>query len=245
MKKITLLFFITSLYFVNVFSQYYQVEYSFKLLPMPGLKPSDEEKAKMQKVKGIVDDYGEYLSQHRYILIFTPEESYYHVDAMEMPDDVENPMLYEISLNGAIRYGDFYQNARTKEILNTTERRGIIYLLSDSLRNDWKITGETKRIAGYHCIKAIKKCNKCKNPIEAWFTPQIPVPFGPAGFGGLPGLILEVKKYRQVLTATKIKRLKNKPVIVKPTEGIRMTRKEYKEMLHRRRMEIKRRHKAE
>ena len=29
--------------------------------------------------------------------------------------------------------------------------------------------------------------------IVAWYTPQIPVSHGPAEFGGLPGLILELK----------------------------------------------------
>ncbi|NPA43376.1 MAG: GLPGLI family protein, partial [Chlorobi bacterium] len=176
---------------------------------------------------------------------FTPEESYYYVDAVEMPDDVANPVMYEISLHGAIRRGSFYQNARTREILNALEMRGTRYLLVDSLKNDWTITGETKTILGYPVIKAVKNCGGCKYPVEAWFTPQIPVPFGPAGFGGLPGLILEIKRYRQVLTAVKIKPLKKKPPIIKPSEGVRMTREEYENMLKKRRMEIRRRRQAQ
>ncbi len=244
MKNKFLLLIVFILSFSGLYAQYYQVEYAFELLPVPGLKVTEEEKAKMQQVKGIVDDLGAYLSQHRYILTFTPDESYYHVDAMEMPDDVDNPPIYRISMHGAIRYGDFYQNARTRQVLNSTEMSGTLYLLTDSLQNNWQITGETKKIAGYNCIKAIEKCDKCKYPVEAWFTPQIPVPFGPAGFGGLPGLILEVKKYRQLLSAKKIKQLKNKPEIIKPQKGERMTTNEYKEMLWRRRMEMRRRHKA-
>ncbi|NPA43789.1 MAG: hypothetical protein GXO27_07160, partial [Chlorobi bacterium] len=87
------------LFFSSLPAQYYRVEYAFKFLPRPDLKVSKEDKAKMEKVKGLVDDYAEYLSAHKYILIFTPEESYYYVDAVEMPDDVANPVMYEISLH--------------------------------------------------------------------------------------------------------------------------------------------------
>jgi GLPGLI family protein len=45
------------------------------------------------------------------------------------------------------------------------------------------------------------------------------VPFGPAGFGGTPGLILEVSKYRYTLRLKKIK-LSNKTITIKkPIKG--------------------------
>ena len=242
MKKFFFILLFTGLHTLS--AQSFQVEYGFKMLPLPGLKVSDEDRAKMKQVRGMVDDYGDYLAQHRYILTFTPEESYYHVEATEMPDDVDNPAMYRISTRGAIRPGDFYQNARTGLVLNLRERNGTRYLLSDSLGQNWKITAETKTIAGYTCRKAVLACATCKNPVEAWFTPEIPVPFGPAGYGGLPGLILELKKYRMVLTAKKVKPLKRKPAIRKPTGDVKMTMDEYEQMLKRRREEIRRRREA-
>ena len=40
--------------------------------------------------------------------------------------------------------------------------------------------------------------------IVAWYTPQIPVSHGPAEFGGLPGLILELTTDETVLLCSKI-----------------------------------------
>ncbi len=48
--------------------------------------------------------------------------------------------------------------------------------------------------------------------VTAWFTPQIPVKNGPAEYGGLPGLILELNIDRQTILCSKI--------VVNPTDGI-------------------------
>lgn len=55
----------------------------------------------------------------------------------------------------------------------------------------WKIfDNETKKIGQYECIKAT--CNFRGTDIIAYYTPEIPIPFGPWKFKDLPGLILEI-----------------------------------------------------
>ena len=62
-----------------------------------------------------------------------------------------------------------------------------------------------KKIGSYLCYKAIdvESDNQLKKPI-AWFSPLIPVNFGPKEYIGLPGLVLEVEMAGSTITATKI-----------------------------------------
>lgn len=101
-----------------------------------------------------------------------------------------------------------YRNYDTQKSIELRELAGQKFLVEDTLRrNPWKLTGESKKIQGYDCMQAtyINKANNQPNaaqpsaaqpnagqPIVAWFAEAIPVPIGPANFGGLPGLILEV-----------------------------------------------------
>ena len=55
---------------------------------------------------------------------------------------------------------------------------------------NWQIESETATICGYECIKAT--CHWRGRDFTAWFTPDIPVEYGPWKFGGLPGLIMKV-----------------------------------------------------
>ena len=48
--------------------------------------------------------------------------------------------------------------------------------------------------------------------VTAWFTPMIPVKNGPAEYGGLPGLILELNIDRLTMLCSKI--------VLNPTDGI-------------------------
>ena len=43
-----------------------------------------------------------------------------------------------------------------------------------------------------------------KEPIYAWFTPEIPLPVGPTYFCGLPGLVIELVSGRYQLNASQI-----------------------------------------
>lgn len=68
--------------------------------------------------------------------------------------------------------------------------------------------------------------------IVAWYAPQIPVSHGPAEYGGLPGLILELTTNQTVLLCSKIvMNPEKKDEILMPTKGEKVTRNEYDEIV--------------
>lgn len=77
---------------------------------------------------------------------------------------------------------------------------------------DWTIvTSVTRDIGGYICYQATAKQKLYSRQghyyykdIIAWFTPEIPLPFGPSNFNGLPGLVLELERDMFIISATKI-----------------------------------------
>ena len=52
----------------------------------------------------------------------------------------------------------------------------------------WRIGTEQAEHLGYTVMQATAEHDR--TTVEAWFTPQIPIPGGPASYGGLPGMIL-------------------------------------------------------
>ena len=64
------------------------------------------------------------------------------------------------------------------------------FLVKDSLRKiTWKITDETREIAGYPCRRA-NALIMDSIYVVAFYTDKIPVSGGPESFSGLPGMIL-------------------------------------------------------
>jgi GLPGLI family protein len=66
------------------------------------------------------------------------------------------------------------------------------FIVKDSVRKiNWKITSETREIAGYMCRRA-NAIVMDSIYVVAFYTEQIPVSGGPESFTGLPGMILGV-----------------------------------------------------
>jgi GLPGLI family protein len=66
------------------------------------------------------------------------------------------------------------------------------FLMEDSVsRIKWKITADTRIIAGYECRKAIGILDDTVG-IFAFYTDEIMISGGPEGIHGLPGMILGV-----------------------------------------------------
>ena len=65
---------------------------------------------------------------------------------------------------------------------------------------EWSVDTTARRtIAGYPCLRATgsRSFNNHRGQLtleefEAWFTPELPLPYGPQGYDGLPGIILEL-----------------------------------------------------
>ena len=75
----------------------------------------------------------------------------------------------------------------------------------------WELHDETKQIGDYLCFKATTvqtvtspKGKVFKYDFTAWYSPQLPYKFGPAGYGNLPGLIIELQGVGFTYGVTKI-----------------------------------------
>lgn len=109
-----------------------------------------------------------------------------------------------------------------------------LYLVKDSLRKiNWKITDETREIAGYECRRANAIIIDSVY-VVAYYTIQIPFSGGPESFTGLPGTILGLAMPHENITwfATKVTEI---PVIEKdlapPTKGKPTNNKELNKTL--------------
>ena len=106
------------------------------------------------------------------------------------------------------------------------------FLIIDPLNQNWVYTNETKIIDGYTCYKAtneyiVTNGKIFKHPVIAWFCPQIPISIGPRGYGGLPGLILELQEWNSVFGVEKIEFSNNVKEIILPQEGKIISEQEY------------------
>ncbi|NLA24686.1 MAG: GLPGLI family protein, partial [Bacteroidales bacterium] len=103
------------------------------------------------------------------------------------------------------------------------------FYVSDTLKlANVKIEAEQKDILGYKCIKA-----STGTACEIWFSPEIPLPYGPSDNYGLPGMILEISCNAQgvhtVITAYEI--LVNKNVSITKPKAKYVSKTEYEKLI--------------
>jgi len=137
-----------------------------------------------------------------------------------------NPMF---SQNNVI-YTDFSNNISIaqKKVFDET------LLVNDSVRRiKWKITDETREIAGYTCRRA-NGIMLDSIYVVAFYTVEITVSGGPESFSGLPGMILGVALPHENVSwfATKVNDITPAPnTVVPPKKGQLMDNKGFKAKL--------------
>ncbi len=89
-------------------------------------------------------------------------------------------------------YSDFPENIgmTSSKIYVSMPAYNKNFKYEEANNTNWQLYNEFKTIGKYKCQKAIVK--KYGRTWTAWFAKDIPFPFGPYKFSGLPGLILEV-----------------------------------------------------
>jgi GLPGLI family protein len=126
--------------------------------------------------------------------LFTPNEA-------DQPTNLlmnDSPMLNQ--------YNTIFTDLSAKNQVNQKTVFEQTYLVKDSVRKiKWKITDETRDIAGYTCRRA-NGIYLDSVYIVAFYTTRIPVPGGPESFNSLPGMILGVALPHENVTwfATKV-----------------------------------------
>jgi GLPGLI family protein len=133
----------------------------------------------------------------------------------------------KFSLKSEVYYGNF----RDEEFLQTLSTSSNTYIVPFNKKYDWEIKSNTKNILGFKCRKAVLDIPN-NNMVIAWFTPQIPIAFSPVKYYGLPGAILEVTTPLKHIYAKNIE-FKEDVEIERPTEGIKLSKEEYQEMMTR------------
>lgn len=107
----------------------------------------------------------------------------------------------------------------------------------ESVIKNWKLVDETKIINTIHCKKA-EVTFKGRNWI-AWYSPEIPLPYGPYKFSGLPGLIIKITDDRgdydfELIKSVSGSKLKGKLINIRKsryTEAIETTQQKLKQVL--------------
>lgn len=182
------------------------------------------------KVSKILLEAFKIAEDFEYTLRFNQNESIAFFNETIINEGVKNNNLYSIA-KALMGNGVFYQNRKENVVLHEEDVSGESFLIKNKLASDWEITNESKKIGGYLCFKATKKCDYCNSYDSVWFTPDIPSPFGPRGYGGLPGLIIQYSRKGYNLRLVSIKFTSKNIKIKRPKKGKRISVEEYNKMV--------------
>lgn len=162
-------------------------------------------------------------------LSFSSDESHYQFVEQETQRSsfVQDPWL--------MAQNNVYHNFKTDSVVDVRKVYDDNFVVRDKKQDIlWKITTETREIAGYHCRRA-NGLMQDSIYVVAFYAEEIIPAGGPESFSGLPGMILGAALPHENVTwfATKVELAK--PVIKAPTVFPRrakeVSRKELEESL--------------
>lgn len=164
------------------------------------------------------------LSTSYFQLTFNADKSIYLFNRKD--EKTKSPWRNEAEDN--VWYNDYQREnfVQQKSVFGDT------YILTDSLvKINWKMTNETREIAGFNCRKAVGVIFDSVY-VFAFYTDEITVSGGPMGLHGLPGMILGITIPRMfsswVATKLELNGI-NYNVLNAPTKGKKKKAKELQE----------------
>lgn len=148
----------------------------------------------------------------------------------------EDKLLTNSDLIFAGYLGEIYQKKDT--LFKYSNILGNNIFLKKDAKSDWTLQNETKEINGFLCYKATST-NKIvygekvfNHPVTAWYCPTLPYNFGPNGYSGLPGLILELQVRNVVYGASKIELNSTETFKIETNKMKILNEKEFEEALN-------------
>jgi GLPGLI family protein len=175
------------------------------------------------------------LSEREYKLEFSEKEASYKLDKKMSTDS--NPIVETFADGFADFQGEVYFDLKNKKTIHKIDFSGETFLINKN-EIEWTLSRDTLRIDDYLCYKATTNRiihnseGEHKLVVTAWYTPDIPLNFGPDGYGGLPGLILRLENNGTVTSLKRIQFSDKKDIkIVIPTKGKKVDEIEFNEVI--------------
>ncbi|MBQ4804230.1 GLPGLI family protein [Aquimarina sp. MMG015] len=209
----------------------------------------------MSLIRDKAKDHSNELKRYEYnsVLRIDGSKSIYYPIERQYNDTINNSVTYGkggkrvfISRETSEKeYKVVYINKRKKKKSSVEYAYGKEYLIEEKLSKlNWKKTNETKKMFGYTCKKALlfkslKKeftgsygvyTTKNQKPVEVWYTEDIDSSFGPAGYWGLPGLIVKVVEDDAVIVIDRILYTLDGFKVKPPNTGEKITREELEDI---------------
>ncbi len=235
-----------------------KADYFSKRIQKMQVNKAPEEKGMSPEMEKAFQEAMKKASEKQYLLSFNKSECLYEEqEQLEKPEASANGgFSVSVSFSGE---GKKYLNLKDKIGIEEADIFGKEFLIVEPLEKpDWKLLNETKKIGEYNCFKAellIQVTEKQKEEykeflqkeevkpslfkmeepkdktIVAWYTPEIPVSFGPNNYWGLPGLILEINEDEIIILCSKVTLSnKEKSKIKVPNTGEKVTQKKFDEI---------------
>lgn len=206
--------------------------------------------------KKMIEERMKKSMQKEYRLQFNRQVSLYE-EVVELEKDEGQRMGFMSMFGGG---GLFYKDLRSGMFRDQTEFFGKTFLIVDSLeRLAWKLESENKSIGKYLCQKATAQRIVTVSQVEtkdgeirdttvidtiqitAWYTTEIPVSHGPAQYGGLPGLILELNDGETTMLCTAVNLYPNQDTEINPpNKGEEVSAEEFEEITIKKMEEMRR-----
>lgn len=114
----------------------------------------------------------------------------------KMNNDIES--INNKIIERRVSNGIYYYNVTDDEKIRQLDILNIKVLVADSLLSKyWILKNSKKTINNIACNKAIIKLKDNSNKevlVNAWYSPNISLPYGPKNYEGLPGLIVKLRE---------------------------------------------------
>lgn len=238
MKKLLFITGIIALTFQFSQAQSAKITYKNELSAPKELEElKEKDPKKYERYSFMIKKMNERTKQLRYTLKFNDQRSEFKTNPkMAKGDDAVSNM----SMPQSEYFYDLSNNKRYQKN-NISGKEFLINKESIA----WEILPETKVINGYKARKAVAsqtffsvdresgELKEKEQPVTAWFTTELPFAYGPENYGGLPGLILELKTQGKNYSVEKLGIDEDKDLEIKfPDLSNALSEKEAASMMH-------------
>lgn len=217
------------LFFLFIFN--FGVCQEFKGSITYSLNIADDEKLSKGELSGYFKLAKENENHLSFVLDFNKNEMKFYSKATEI-DGID--VSFSKAFSGVD--GIYYRKLNETFVLNSMDNFVLgKMILKKDMKVDWKLQTETKKIQDFLCYKASAKIKynngvgDFQKELIVWYCPSIPYSYGPKGYGGLPGIILEFQENNITIGAKKIEF--NKEVSIVEPIGKTITLDEYEKLL--------------